>query len=275
MVECFLKLGLINEKLIIPCILVIISIIHILYINYILEYKANVIVTEISASFGHMAIIIIPYIKCFSSKNQNKGNFKQKKNYFLNYSIFLLTYLLHLILLEICSYYKPNSDNKNKSILYETTSVNGLYFLRSFENLFIIIFSLLLKYKYFIHHYICLSIFIISSISIDYILGNFSYYKLISTFFKYIGICIAQLINESINLSYQKYMFDKLYYSPFTVCFAFGVLFFCYQIVKIIIFLSIDNLEFLNYFDNYNFGYEAFKFISNMIVVFLLYTSWL
>ena len=274
MVECFLKLGLINEKLIIPCILVVISIIHILYINYILEYKANVIVTEISASFGHMAIIIIPYIKCFSSKNQNNGNFKQKKNYFLNYSIFLLTYLLHLILLEICSYYKPNSDNKNKSILYETTSVNGLYFLRSFENLFIIIFSLLLKYKYFIHHYICFSIFIILSFSIDYTLGNFSY-ELNSRFFKYIGICLVQIINESINLSYQKYMFDKLYYSPFTVCFAFGVLFFCYQIVKIIIFLSIDNLEFLNYFDNYNFGYEAFKFISNMIVVFLLYTSWL
>ena len=272
MVECFIKLGLINQKLIIPCILLLISILHILYINYILEYKANIIVTEISASFGHMAIIIIPYIKCFSSKKRKIKYLKQKNNYLLNYSIFLLTYLLHLIFLELCSYYKPNSENKNKSILYETTGVNGIYCLRSFENLFIIIFSLLLKYKYFIHQYICLSIFIISSISIDYILGNFSY-ELNSTFFKYIGICIAQLINESINLSYQKYMFDKLYYSPYSVCFAFGVLFFCYQIVKIIIFLLIDYLEFWNYFDNANLGYEAFKFILNIFIVFLLYTS--
>ena len=29
----------------------------------------------------------------------------------------------------------------------------------------------------------------------------------------------------------------------------------------------------MNYFDNADFGYEAFKFISNIIVVFLLYTS--
>ena len=247
--------------------------IHIFYITYILEQKANVIVTEISASIGHLAIIIIPYLKCFSSKRENKKTKKMNgKNYLLHYFIFFIIYFGHLSLLMVCSKLKPNSKKKN-NIMFLTTDVHDFYCIGSIEIIFIIFVSLLLlKNKYFIHHYICLFTFIILSISIDYLLDNF-HYKLNREFFYYLAMCLLQLLVESISLSYQKYMFDKLYYSPYKVCFAFGVIFLLYNLGSIGIFLIIGDREFLEYFKNVNIGFEIFKFISNIIMVFLVFLS--
>ena len=226
MKECFLKIGIINKKLIVSLSLLILSIVHIFYINYILKNKANVIITEISSSIGHMSIIIIPYIKCISIRKSKKIKInKIKKNYFKDYFIFFLTHLVNLLLLLACSQLKPTS-NKESNILFISSNVHGLYCIGSIEIIFIIIVSFfLLNYHYFIHHYISLFLFILTSISIDFMLDNF-HYNMDSKFFLYIFVFISQLLIESFNLSYQKYMFDVLYYSPYRVCFAFGVLFF-------------------------------------------------
>ena len=172
----------------------------------------------------------------------------------------------------ICSKIKPDSKKKN-NIIFLTTDVHNFYCIGSIEIIFIIFVSLLLlKTKYFIHHYICLFIFIILSISIDYLLDNF-HYKLNREFLYYLIMCFMQLLVESISLSYQKYMFDKLYYSPYKVCFAFGIFFLLYNLGTIIVFLIIGDNEFLEYFKNINIGFEIFKFISNIIMVFLVYLS--
>ena len=273
MVKCFLSLGIINNKLIIPFSLFFLSIIHILYINYVLENKANVIVTELSASIGHLLIIIIPYIKCISTHQDKrfKTNSK-KKNYVLDYSIFFLTHFLNLILLYASAQLKPQEDH-NSSILFMASDVHGLYCITTIEVIFTIIFSFfLLDFHFYIHHYLSLFLFIIISIVIDYMLDNF-HYKLDRQFLFYLIAFISQLLVESINLSYQKYMFDVLYYSPYRTCFAFGILFLLYNLGTIVVFLIIHNYEFLRYFDNISIGQEITKFLTNIIMVFFLFMT--
>ena len=274
--KCFLRFGAINHKLIVPFILLILSIIHIIYINYVLQNKANVIVTEISSSFGHMLIIIIPYIKCFSvrkGKNTNNSE-KNKKNYFKDYFIFLSTHLINLLLLFACSQLKPHST-KNNNIIFLSSDVHGLYCIGSIEIVFIIILSFfILDTHHYVHHYLSLFFFIIISIVIDFILDNF-HYEFNLDFFLYLIAFIGQLFVESLNLTYQKYMFDVLYYSPYRTCFAFGVLFLLYNLGTIGVFLLAKKYEFIDYFkeENLSIGYEIIKFISNIFMVFFLYTS--
>ena len=273
MSKCFLRLGIINNKLIVPFSLLILSIIHAFYINYILKNKPNVIITEISASIGHISIIIIPYIKCISfHKDKSKKFYEIKKNYIRDYSILLSTHLINLFLLFACSQLKPQSI-KEKNILFLSSDIHKLYCIGSIEVIFIIIVSFfLLKYHYFIHHYLSLFLFIITSVVIDFMLDNF-HYELNLKFLIYLIALLGQLLIESINLSYQKYMFDVLYYSPYRVCFAFGVLFLLYNIGTIVIFLVYHNYEFIDYFKNLSIGYETFIFISNIFMVFFLYIS--
>ena len=271
--NCFLKLGTINSKLIVQLILFILSISHIFYINYVLENKANVLITEISSSIGHILIIIIPYIKCISTRKGKKSKtlrIKNKKYYIKDYSIFLSTHLINLILLYVCSQLKPSSKTKDDNIFFLSSEIHGLYCIESIEIIFIIIASFcLLNYHYYIHHYLTLILFIILSIAIDYMLGHFTSKIDILYMMAFIG----QILVESFNLSYQKYMFDVLYYSPYRTCFAFGILFLIYNIITIVFFLLFQKYEFLEYFNDKSIIHEIIKVISNIIMVFLLYIS--
>ena len=273
MKEFFLIFGKINKKLIILLFLVIFTIIHVFYIQYILKSKANVIITELSSSIGHIAIIMTPYIKPFAvHKNYQLTQKNQKKNFIFDYSIFLSTHLINLLLLFGSAQTKPQST-KESNILFLASDIHKLYSIGSFEIIFVIIVSfLLLKSNYYIHHYLSLIIIILLSIAIDFILEDF-HYEMNINFFLYIIVFIAQLLCESINLTYQKYMFDVLYYSPYHICFAFGILFLLYNIGTIIVFEITHNYEYKNYFKDINIGYEIFKFISNIFMVFFLYIS--
>ena len=268
--ECFMRFGIINNKLIVPLFLVIFSIIHIFYIDYILDNKANVIITEFSSSIGHISIIIIPYLKCFSNKHKNIKYQKIKKNYVKDYSIFLLTHLINLLLLDVCSELKHEKDETN--IIFLSSDVHGIFSIGSIEVIFTIIMSLIyLKDKYFIHHYLSLFIFIVTSIAMDFILDNFDFKYNLKYLF-YIISLIAQLFVESANLVYQKYMFDTLYYSPYVACFAFGILFLVYNIGRIVRYEIEKKDDYIDdYFDDIKIENEIFKFISNIFMVFFLY----
>ena len=270
MKDCFLKLGLLNSKLIIPLILFILTIVHVFYINYVLENKSNVIITEISSSIGHILIIIIPYLQCFSTRKDGKDkDSNNKKNYIKDYSMLLSTHLINLLLLQACSQLRPKTKDQN-GVFFLSSNIHGLYCIESIEIIFIIITSFfLLKYHYHIHHYLTLFLFIILSISIDYMLGHFTD----NIDILYVIAFIGQILVESFNLSYQKYMFDVLYYSPYHTCFAFGILFLLYNLITIIFSLVFHNYEFLDYFNDKSIIHEIIKVISNIIMVFLLYIS--
>lgn len=274
MVNCFIQFGATNRKLIIPFILTLLSLLHYIYIEFILKNKGNVIITEFSSSIGHMAIIIIPYIKCLSI--QKKGYKNQiNKNYILNYIIYFSIYLCHLLLLVACTHLKRINEEEEKdksNILFLTGEVHDLYSVQSIEIIFTTIVSFfLLSYKYSRHHYICLVLFILLSIGID--INSICFGESEKKFYKlYLIASIAQLLFESIAFSFQKYMFDKLYYSPYYVCFAFGVFFLCYNLCTLLVFIITGNNDYLNYFTNVSVGYEIFKFISNIFMVFFLYT---
>ena len=66
---------------------------------------------------------------------------------------------------------------------------------------------LLLKYKYYIHHYISMIIYCILGIISDFILNSF-----FSLSYKYIYIYLRFIFDEVLLFCYIKYMMDKLYY---------------------------------------------------------------
>lgn len=272
MVKCFIQFGATNRQLIIPFILTLLSLLHYIYIEYILDNKGNVIITEFSSSIGHMAIIIIPYIKCISIKKKEYKN-QINKNYIFNYFIYFSIYLIHLLLLVVCNHLKHEKEQDKNNILFLTGDVHDLYAVQSIEIIFTTIISFfLLNYKYSRHHYICLVLFILLSIGID--INSYFFNKSENRFHDlfYIIISIFQLYYESLAFSYQKYMLDKFYYSPYFVCFAFGVFFLCYNLCTLLVFIITGNNDYLNYFTNVSIKYEIFKFISNIFMVFFLYT---
>ena len=106
--------------------------------------------------------------------------------------------------------------------------------------------------KLYIHHYIGLIIFIVLSFGID-LLCDLTIFKPDISF---IFIYILHLIFDSFYITYEKYMMDKLGYSPYTVVFSIGFIFLFAGIVGIIVlyFFNDDNkLEsFEDYFDKHN-----------------------
>ena len=78
---------------------------------------------------------------------------------------------------------------------------------------------ILLKYKYYIHHYITMSLYCVLGISMDLILGGFWDINL-----KYAYIFIVFLIDDAIVYCFLKYMMDKLYYQYTEVIIYNGII---------------------------------------------------
>ena len=105
--------------------------------------------------------------------------------------------------------------------------------------------------KLYIHHYIGLLIFLILSLGID-LLCNLTIFKP-KIFF--IFIYILHQIFDSIYITYEKYMMDKLGYSPYTVVFSLGCLFLFGGILSVIIVSSTGGL----FYDGKKYQIESFK----------------
>ena len=103
-----------------------------------------------------------------------------KKNT-IDYSIFLLFYLLR----KSCIFYE---------VIFISEDSDSLWSMEAFEIIIIcLITKIFLKYKYYIHHLICLAIFLIAGIIMDIILKNF---KIVSTHF-IIFIIIYSIVEAS------------------------------------------------------------------------------
>ena len=115
---------------------------------------------------------------------------------------------------------------------------HGLCSEEAVEIIFIVIISkFLLKTQLYIHHYIGLIILVIASLSID-IPFNLSLFKPQILF---IVIYLLFIIVDANFITYEKYMMDKLYYSPFVIVFSIGILFLSVSIFFTIYILMVGN----------------------------------
>ena len=115
MAKFFVKLGAFNKIILIPFLLALAKIFIIIVEHFYPEERKNLIMDSFSMSFGHIAIIIIPYIKCFSLSNQKKKTKCQcsKKN-FLHYFILLILFSID----DFVSDYSSLEITEVKSFFY-------------------------------------------------------------------------------------------------------------------------------------------------------------
>ena len=222
MAKFFLKLGTINKKLLLP------SIASILYmIMDIIEYYSDM--SELHFSFdlytrgiSYTALILIPLIQKYYNKRktENTEKFQCNKKVFLHFFFLYLEYIIYFALYSYIVILK--SDDIKNTEDFRLSHYYGLCSEEALEIIFIVIVSkFLLKTKLYIHHYIGLAIFIIFSLCID-IPFNSSLFKP-GSFFLFI-YCLY-ILTDSIFITYEKYMMDKLYYSPYVIVFSIGLLY--------------------------------------------------
>ena len=116
----------------------------------------------------------------------------------------------------------------NNLLPYLLTSINEkegdtsftLYINDAIQIVFLTLITyFLVNYKYYIHHFISLAIFVILSAIIDLILGNYTHAQ-ISTLF----ISMSYIFAISLIYSYFKYLIEKKYYFFMDVLHSFSIL---------------------------------------------------
>jgi hypothetical protein len=206
--------------------------------------------TSLGEIFGG---ILMPYIvkNKTTIKSKKKTSKKQSvKDYFLLFIILLIFAGAQLLVII--------STNNN------TLQLSILGFLQGWEIiLFLILTYFFLKYKYYIHHIISLSIFCISCVLLDIILGHFSNLGL-SLLYMFIYVSFDAVI-----AIYLKYLMDYKYKQYWNILLAIGLMNFLLGIINFIIQLILDNIQLLEmlkyYFTNTGVGYIILRFFVEFI----------
>jgi len=254
MSKLFIRIGQVNRKFVILILIYSVTMIF-TTLNFLFSTRdTNQIIDLFETSLGEIfGGILMPYIvkNKTTIKTKKKNSKKQSvKDYFLLFII--------LLFLAVAQYLVNISSNNN------TLQLSILSFLQGWEIiLFLILTYFFLKYKYYIHHIISLSIFCISCVLLDIILGHFSNLGL-SLLYMFIYVSFDAVI-----AIYLKYLMDYKYKQYWNILLAIGLMNFLLGIIIFIIQLILDNIEFLekikNYFTNTGVGYIILRFFVEFI----------
>ena len=196
--------------------------------EYVAEMEELHIIFDLyTRGISYTLIILVPLVqKCCDRKNKNNTSNENKikpqctKKSILHFFFLYVAYLFYFGAFIGLTFLKGRYPAETED--YEMSHYHGLCTEEAIEIIFILIVSkILLKTKLYVHHYIGLLIFIIFSLGIDILVGMNIFKPGALFFFIY---CIY-LLFDSIYITYEKYMMDKLYYSPFIIVFAIGLLF--------------------------------------------------
>ena len=291
MVEFFLKFGSTNKKLIMPAVA---SALYI--IMDIIEYTTNlkelhIIFDLYTRGVSYTLLILVPLVqKCCERKYKkdtaSESIFKSqcRKKSILHFFFLYLIEILFFGGFIGLNFLKAKNSKDTED--YKMSHYRGLCTEEAVEIIFILIVSkILLKTKLYIHHYIGLIIFIAFSIGIDILVGV-SIFKPGPIFL--LVYCIYLLLDSIFN-TYEKYMMDKLYYSPFVIYFVIGFLFLITPtIVAIIVFIKGNMVKvgtryklqkFSDYFEENDyrivilhfFYLTSFRYVINILKVLTVY----
>ena len=209
MSKLFIRIGQVNRKLVILILIYSVTVIFTELNFFFSSRDTNNIIDFFVSSLGEIfGGILMPYIvkNKTTIKSKKKTSKKQSvKDYFLLFIIFLIA---------IGTRFLVNISTNN------TLQLSILSFLQGWAIiLFLILTYFFLKYKYHIHHIISLSIFCISCVLLDIILGHFSNLGLSLLYmFIYVSFDVASAI-------YLKYLMDYKYKQYWNILLAIG--FFC------------------------------------------------
>lgn len=240
----FIKLGKFSLKLLYPIIcLVLIIFESYAQNNWYTKRRGNVVVSYFINSTSKMLniFIYIPIKICYYKsnliENVEEGTIKRtsklKKNLIVLvlFTVLELVYdILYIVYYVISRMESAERKSENKSGLIYYAHSYGIFFLENLQIIFIfLITKFILKYEYHLQSLICLVLFSIFSIIIDVInyenfidaLGGSGIFMLI----------FINLLLESMALVFQKYMMEKLFFSPILSMSIYGFVDFFFTII--------------------------------------------
>jgi len=210
MVNFFLKLGVINKKLIMPVITAAIYVImNIIELNTGME-NIHIILYLNTRGISYTCSIFVPIVqkKCDKNKQQQirKRRAQCTKLSILHFTILLLGVIVNFGLVIYLNILKSKDPDNTED--FHMSHYHGLCSEEAVGILFIVIISkFLLQTQLYIHHYIGLISLIFASLSID-LLFNLSLFKPKILFNI---IYILYILVDALFITYEKYMMDKLY----------------------------------------------------------------
>ena len=204
MVKFFFSLGYVDRRLIIPLINSINYIISNVWFYFFPEDDVNLFFYYIGLSIGEMLVILVPYIFRFQNKSDQSA-ICTKPNIIDYFFLFLFDILI--LLYTVASYYFED-DNSFNICSFDSITIT----------LICVLTAVFLKYKYYIHHYICLVVFLILSIIIDLMADNFK-----NQHFSYIVIRLSYMFIDACAYCYYKYLMDIKYRHFWNISFFLGV----------------------------------------------------
>ena len=254
MSKLFIRIGQVNRKLVILILIYSVTVIFTELNFFFSSRDTNNIIDFFVSSLGEIfGGILMPYIvkNKTTIKSKKKTSKKQSvKDYFLLFIILLIFAGAQLLVII--------SANNN------TLQLSILGFLQGWEIiLFLILTYFFLKYKYYIHHIISLSIFCISCVLLDIILGHFSNLGL-SLLYMFIYVSFDAVI-----AIYLKYLMDYKYKQYWNILLAIGLIYFLSGFIEFIIQLILNKSQVLEmlkyYFTNTGVGYIILRFFVEFI----------
>ena len=245
----FISYGRIDKKLFSVVAMILLKLIDLIINSEVPSEYANGILFIFEEELGPIITGIILY---FVFKNQTKEKKESKKS--IKYIIILILSRGFNICYEYFYIYLIEDDKYNYYCLLNTA--NGI-------KIIIITFavSVLLKYRYYAHHKICMIIYCVSGITIDIILGN---YKIPN--YTYIAIYIIFICNEIFLYVYIKYMMDKLYYQYTEIIIYWGLIGLAFKLIFFAYLLIIEINNDYSYI--FEYIYEYFTETNIYIIIF-------
>ena len=254
-----ISLEKINKKYFLILIYVIVYVLYNIYISDDISKEIYYYLDGFGYSIGEISSFFITS-KIKYHRITNKSKDKSKNKIIKGYLILLIIDTLYLI-----------RENIGVYLINDQNNIFSLFINEAIEILLLTIVTyFLLKYKYYIHHFISIIILVLLCISIDLILDNFSkvsYFVLVES--------ILYVFMDSLIFSYIKYLIEFKYFYFMDIIFIMGVFefsfyFICLIIVIIINIINGSNAIFFNFFKFYN-EYGALKmiynFLLNMIII--------
>ena len=256
----FISLGTINKKYFLILIYVISYILYYIYLTE-NEDESNEVTYFIDCfgySFGEIFSFFIATKIKYHGITVKKD--KSKKKYIKGY----------LILIIIDAFYMIR-QNFYLDYLFRSTEDNELHTNVAIEIILLTLVTyFLLKYKYYIHHFISMAVIAVLSLSIDLILDNFAK----SDFLDFVE-SILFIITDLLVFSYIKYLIEFQYFYFMDIIFIMGLFEFLFYFVCFIIVIIINNvngsniilLNFYNFYNDNGAGKMIYRFLFEFIFI--------
>ena len=202
--------GRVDKKLLLIVLMFVIQLVHLITIYEGANYYQDTFVSllnDFSPIIGGIALYFI-----FKNKKnvQHNTSGKSKKNFIYVIILFFLG-VIHASVDYCYPYFIEEQKYRLNNLL---NTINGVTII-----IMTLVTLFLLKYKYYIHHYITMALYCVLGIIMDVIVGG---YKIIN--FSYAYIIIIYLFDDVILFCYMKYMMDKLYYQYSEVLIYYGLI---------------------------------------------------